>query len=114
MPVLCVIKVGAHTEVELTEKKHQDRGRGLGEPGRYREGHCRRGGTALDHAGTVLDDDLGRSGDEATGVRSCGRQSSRPLRWIAENAGLEGYVVVEKVRGFRPSRLDSRDGEYTD
>ena len=55
----------------------------------------------------MLDDDLGTTGDEATGVNIVRRAAVEPLRWIAENAGLEGYVVVDKVRNL-PRRPGAR------
>ncbi|MEP6761210.1 MAG: TCP-1/cpn60 chaperonin family protein, partial [Sporichthyaceae bacterium] len=56
------------------------------------------GGSALVHAVSVLDDSLGLTGDEATGVAIVRKAADEPLRWIAENAGQEGYVVVSHVR----------------
>ena len=51
----------------------------------------------------MLDDDLGLTGDEATGVAIVRKALVEPLRWIAENAGHEGYVVVAKVASCRPA-----------
>jgi chaperonin GroEL len=63
----------------------------------------------------VLDGDLGRTGDEATGVAIVRKALAEPLRWIAENAGLEGYVVVEKVRGLEAGHgLNAATNEYGD
>src|SRR4051794_17057657 len=112
---VCVIKVGAHTEVELKEKKHRIEDAVSATRAAIEEGIVSGGGAALIQAATVLDDDLGRSGDEATGVRVVRKAASEPLRWIAENAGLEGYVVVEKVRGLEVGQgLNAATGEYGD
>ena len=67
------------------------------------EGIVAGGGAALVHAADVLADDLGRSGDEAVGVRLVAKAVAEPLRWIAENGGLEGYVVVANVRAMASS-----------
>ena len=112
---VCVIKVGAHTEVELKEKKHRIEDAVSATRAAIEEGIVAGGGSALLHAVAKLDDDLGLSGDEATGVRIVRRAAAEPLRWIAENAGHEGYVVVDKVRTLQPgSGLDAATGEYGD
>ncbi len=112
---VCVIKVGAHTEVELKEKKHRIEDAVSATRAAIEEGIVAGGGSALVHAATVLDGDLGREGDEATGVAIVRKAISQPLRWIAENAGLEGYVVVEKVRGLPVGHgLNAATGEYGD
>ena len=67
------------------------------------------------HAVAVLADNLGLVGDEATGVSIVRKAADQPLRWIAENAGLEGYVVVEKVRSLPVGQgLDAQIGDYVD
>ncbi|GLY27741.1 chaperonin GroEL [Kineosporia sp. NBRC 101731] len=99
---VCVIRVGAHTEVELKEKKHRIEDAVSATRAAIEEGIVAGGGSALIHAVSVLDDSLGLTGDEATGVNIVKRSASEPLRWIAENAGLEGYVVVDKVRQGGP------------
>ncbi|PRY15833.1 chaperonin GroEL [Kineococcus rhizosphaerae] len=110
-----VIKVGAHTEVELKEKKHRIEDAVSATRAAIEEGIVAGGGSALVHAVSVLEDDLGKSGDEATGVALVRKAASEPLRWIAENAGLEGYVVVEKVRSLEPGHgLNAATGEYVD
>jgi chaperonin GroEL len=112
---VCVIKVGAHTEVELKEKKHRIEDAVSATRAAIEEGIVAGGGSALVHAATVLDGGLGLAGDEATGVGIVRRAVVEPLRWIAENAGREGYVVVEKVRGLQAGHgLDAATGEYTD
>ncbi|MDQ1667070.1 MAG: chaperonin GroEL, partial [Actinomycetota bacterium] len=94
---VCVIKVGAHTEVELKEKKHRIEDAVSATRAAIDEGIIAGGGSALVHAVSVLDT-LELTGDEATGANIVRRAAVEPLRWIAENAGLEGYVVVDKVR----------------
>jgi chaperonin GroEL len=61
----------------------------------------------------VLSDNLGLTGDEATGVGIVRRAADEPLRWIAENAGQEGYVVVNKVREGRTG-YNAATGQYGD
>jgi chaperonin GroEL len=95
---VCVIKVGAHTEVELKEKKHRIEDAVSATRAAIEEGIVAGGGAALVHAASVLDGDLGLTGDEATGVGIVRRATAEPLRWIAENGGEQGYVVVSKVR----------------
>src|ERR1700742_2902098 len=94
---VCVVKVGAATEVELKEKKHRIEDAVSATRAAIEEGIVAGGGSALIHAVAVLDKDLGFSGDEATGVAVVRRAVVEPLRWIAENAGLEGYVITSKV-----------------
>jgi chaperonin GroEL len=95
---VCVIKVGAHTEVELKEKKHRIEDAVSATRAAIEEGIVAGGGSALVHAAAVLDDNLGLLGDEAVGVGIVRRSAAEPLRWIAENSGEPGYVVVAKVR----------------
>ncbi|HET8615319.1 MAG TPA: chaperonin GroEL [Actinomycetales bacterium] len=112
---VCVIKVGAHTEVELKEKKHRIEDAVSATRAAIEEGIVAGGGTALLHAASTLDGGLGRSGDEATGVAIVRKAAAEPLRWIAENAGLEGYVVVERVRDLGAGKgLNAATGEYGD
>ncbi|WP_432483536.1 chaperonin GroEL [Kineococcus esterisolvens] len=110
-----VIKVGAHTEVELKEKKHRIEDAVSATRAAIEEGIVAGGGSALTHAVRVLEGALGKEGDEATGVKLVHRAATEPLRWIAENAGHEGYVVVEKVRDLEPGNgLNAATGEYVD
>ncbi len=95
---VCVIKVGAATEVELKEKKHRIEDAVSATRAAIEEGIVAGGGSALIHAVTVLDGDLGLTGDEAAGVAIVRRSADEPLRWIAENGGVNGYVVTTKVR----------------
>ena len=98
---VCVIKVGAHTEVELNEKKHRLEDAISATRAAVEEGIVVGGGAALVHAADALEGDLGFTGDKSVGVRLVRKACDEPLRWIAENAGLEGYVVVAKVRAMK-------------
>jgi chaperonin GroEL len=110
-----VIKVGAHTEVELKEKKMRIEDAVSATRAAIEEGIVAGGGSAIVQASVVLQDDLGLTGDEAVGVRAVARAVVEPLRWIAENAGLEGYVVVEKVKEASVGTgLNAASGEYVD
>jgi chaperonin GroEL len=97
---VCVIKVGAHTEVELKEKKHRLEDAISATRAAVEEGIVIGGGAALVHAADALENNLGFEGDAAVGVSLVRKACDEPLRWIAENAGLEGYVVVSKVRAL--------------
>ncbi|MDX3226414.1 chaperonin GroEL [Streptomyces sp. ME19-01-6] len=94
---VCVIRVGAATEVELKEKKHRLEDAISATRAAVEEGIVSGGGSALVHAVKVLEGNLDKDGDEATGVAVVRRAAVEPLRWIAENAGLEGYVITSKV-----------------
>jgi chaperonin GroEL len=94
---VCVIRVGAATEVELKERKHRIEDAISATRAAIEEGIVAGGGASLIHAGSALDGDLGLSGDEKTGVDVVRQALSEPLRWIADNAGANGYVVVSKV-----------------
>ncbi|UDY24321.1 chaperonin GroEL [Nocardioides sp. Kera G14] len=114
---VCVIKVGAHTEVELKEKKHRIEDAVSATRAAIEEGIVQGGGSALIQAVSVLDDDLGLTGEEAIGVRIVKKAAVEPLRWIAENGGENGYVVTSKVAegsdtaGFG---YNAATGEYGD
>jgi chaperonin GroEL len=110
-----VIKVGAATEVELKERKARIEDAIAATRAAVEEGIIAGGGTTLVHAAAVLDGDLGCSGDQATGVRIVRSALDEPLRWIAGNAGLEGYVVVAKVRDLPATHgLNAASGDYED
>ncbi|MDQ1687126.1 MAG: chaperonin GroEL, partial [Frankiaceae bacterium] len=112
---VCIIKVGAATEVELKEKKHRLEDAISATRAAVEEGIVSGGGSALVHAAAVLDKNLGLEGDEATGVTVVRKALDEPLRWIAQNAGHEGYVVVAKVRELgRGQGLNAASGEYGD
>ena len=110
-----VIRVGGHTEVELKEKKHRIEDAVSATRAAIEEGIVSGGGTALVQAASVLEGDLGLTEDEATGVGVVRRSAAEPLRWIAENAGERGYVVVSKVAEMAPGHgLNAASGEYGD
>ncbi|MBT5807435.1 MAG: chaperonin GroEL, partial [Actinobacteria bacterium] len=110
-----VIKVGGHTEVELKEKKHRIEDAVSATRAAIEEGIVSGGGTALVQAAKVLDTNLGMTGDEATGVSIVRKSTSEPLRWIAENAGEHGYVVVSQVAAMPSGHgLNAATGEYGD
>ena len=112
---VCVIKVGAYTEVELKEKKHRLEDAISATRAAVEEGIVVGGGAALVHAADSLEGDLGFHGDKAVGVRLVRKACDEPLRWIAENAGVEGYVVVSKVRAMKPHEgYNAATGVYGD
>jgi chaperonin GroEL len=112
---VCVVKVGAATEVELKEKKHRIEDAVSATRAAIEEGIIAGGGSALVHAASVLSDGLGLTGDEATGVRIVAKSVDEPLRWIAENGGDNGFVVVAKVReGKVGEGYNAATGEYGD
>jgi chaperonin GroEL len=94
---IAVIKVGAATETELKERKHRIEDAVAATKAAVEEGIVPGGGAALVHAARVLADGLGRTGDEATGVRVVQEALAAPLFWIAANAGQQGAVVVNRV-----------------
>ena len=114
---VAVIKVGAATEVELKEKKHRIEDAVSTTKAAVEEGVVPGGGVALLRSQPrILDAAEKLEGDEATGARIVARALEEPLKQIAVNAGLEGGVVVEKVRGLKkPSEgLNAQSGEYED
>jgi chaperonin GroEL len=111
---VCVLRVGAATEVELKEKKHRLEDAISATRAAIEEGIVPGGGSALVHVANALDD-LGLTGDEATGVRVVRTALSAPCRWIAENAGAEGSVVVATVAGLKfGNGFNAATGEYGD
>ncbi|GAA1291422.1 60 kDa chaperonin 1 [Planotetraspora silvatica] len=109
-----VLKVGAATEVELKEKKHRLEDAISATRAAIEEGIVSGGGSALVHVSKELDD-LGLVGDEATGVSIVRKALIEPARWIAENAGLEGYVVTFKIAELKAGEgLNAATGEYGD
>jgi len=112
---VCVVHVGAATEVELKEKKHRIEDAVSATRAAIEEGIVAGGGSAFVHATAALDGDLGFTGDEATGVRIVRRAVDEPLRWIAENGGDQGYVVVARVREAGLGKgFNAETGEYGD
>jgi len=111
---VAVVKVGAATEVELKEKKHRIEDALSATRAAVEEGIVGGGGTALLQAGESLSK-LELEGDYLTGANIVRQALSSPLYWIAANAGLEGSVVVEKVRGLESGQgLNALTGEYGD
>ncbi len=113
---VAVIKVGAATEVELKEKKHRIEDAVSTAKAAVEEGVVPGGGVALLRSqAAVLDRAQKLDGDEATGARIVARAVEEPLKQIAVNAGLEGGVVVEKVKGLEGGwGLNAATGEYED
>ncbi len=111
-----VVKVGAHTEVELKERKHRLEDAISATKAAVEEGIVPGGGAALVHAAKTLESGLGLSGDELTGLRIVQSALDEPARWIAQNAGLEGRVAVNRVResGEKNFGLNAATGEYVD
>ena len=110
---VCVIKVGAATEVELKEKKHRIEDAVSATRAAIEEGIVAGGGSALIHAAKVLDGDLGLAGDERVGVAIVRKSVVEPLRWIAENGGEAGYVITSKVADLEPGHgYNARTGVY--
>jgi chaperonin GroEL len=106
---------GAATEVELKEKKHRLEDAISATRAAVEEGIVAGGGASLVHAQKALDGGLGLSGDEAVGVAVVRRALVEPLRWIAQNAGLEGYVITTKVAELEEGQgYNAATGEYGD
>jgi chaperonin GroEL len=113
---VAIIKVGAATEVELKEKKHRIEDAVQTTKAAVEEGVVAGGGVALLRAqAKVLELAKTLDSDEATGARLVARALEEPLKQIALNAGLEGGVIVEKVRSLRgPNGLNAETGDYED
>ena len=112
---VAVIKAGAATEVELKERKHRIEDAVRNAKAAVEEGVVSGGGVALLQASKKAFEKLKLSGDEATGAKIVEFAVEAPLKQIAINAGLEGGVIVEKVRHLEPGfGLDAATGEYVD
>ena len=114
---VAVIKVGAATEVELKEKKHRIEDAVSTTKAAVEEGVVPGGGVALLRSqAAILDRSEKLDGDEATGARIVARAVEEPIKQIAINAGLEGGVIVEKVKGLKnlAEGLNAATGEYED
>jgi chaperonin GroEL len=112
---VAVIKAGAATEVELKERKHRIEDAVRNARAAVEEGIIAGGGVALLQAATKAFEKLELEGEEAVGANIVRIAVEAPLKQIAINAGLEGGVVVEKVRGLEPGwGLDAQTGEYKD
>ncbi|MEJ6628221.1 MAG: chaperonin GroEL [Ilumatobacteraceae bacterium] len=113
---VAVLKVGAATEVELKEKKHRIEDAVSTTKAAIEEGVVPGGGVALLRSqAAVLKVADSLQGDEATGARLVAKSLEAPLKQIAENAGMEGGVVVDKVRNMKGNEgLNAATGEYED
>ncbi|SFS56624.1 chaperonin GroEL [Saccharopolyspora flava] len=112
---VAVIKAGAATEVELKERKHRIEDAVRNAKAAVEEGIVAGGGVALLQAAQTAFDGLKLEGDEATGANSVKLAVEAPLKQIAVNAGLEGGVVAEKVKGLTSGHgLNAATGEYED
>ena len=112
---VAVIKSGAATEVELKERKHRIEDAIRNARAASEEGIVAGGGVALLHAAHAALDDLKVEGDVATGVGIVRLAVAAPIKQIAENAGLEGGVVVDRVSSMKPGEgLNADSGEYGD
>ena len=112
---VAVIRVGAATETELKEKKHRIEDALSATRAAVEEGIVAGGGTVMLSAIPVLQKLKLTDADEATGAKIVEKAMEEPLRQIANNAGLEGSVVVEKVKGLTNGQgLNVETGEYTD
>ncbi|HKS52531.1 MAG TPA: chaperonin GroEL [Pseudonocardiaceae bacterium] len=112
---VAVIKAGAATEVELKERKHRIEDAVRNAKAAVEEGIVAGGGVSLIQAGALAFEKLELTGDEATGANIVRVALEAPLKQIAINAGHEGGVVAEKVRGLAPGHgLNAATGEYED
>src|SRR5680860_199913 len=112
---VAVVKVGAATETEMKEKKHRVEDALQATRAALEEGIVAGGGVALLNAQSDLDPEALDEPDEATGARIVHRALEEPVRQIAENSGLEGSVVVNKVRDLKAGEgLNAANGEYGD
>ena len=112
---IAVIKVGAATEVEMKERKHRIEDAISATKAAVEEGVIPGGGASLTQIASVLDDGLGLKGDLATGVSIVRKALDEPLRWIAQNAGHDGYVIVAKVRDAKFGKgLNAATGAFVD
>ena len=109
---VCVIQVGAATEVELNEKKHRIEDAVSATRAAIEEGIVAGGGAALIHAASSVDG-LGLTGDEKVGAQIVQRAVVEPTRWIAENGGEQGYVIVSRIADMAANEgYNARTGEY--
>ena len=112
---VCVLEVGAYTEVELKEKKHRVEDAVSATRAALEEGIVAGGGTVLVHAAAAIDDSAAGDEDEKAGFRIVKKALLAPLYWIAKNAGEYGDVVVSKVAELPLGQgFDASTGEYTD
>ena len=108
---VCVIQVGAATEVELNEKKHRIEDAVSATRAAIEEGIVAGGGAAFIHAASSVDG-LGLAGDEKVGAQIVQRAVVEPTRWIAENGGEQGYVIVSRIADMAANEgYNARTGE---
>ncbi|RNL83848.1 chaperonin GroEL [Halostreptopolyspora alba] len=109
-----VLRVGAATEVELKEKKHRLEDAISATRAAIEEGIIAGGGSSLVHAASAIDS-LSLTGDEATGAQIMRRALPEPARWIAENTGIQGYVVTYRIGEMGQGQgYNANTGEYGD
>jgi chaperonin GroEL len=112
---VAVVKVGAATETEMKERKHRVEDALQATRAALEEGIVPGGGVALLNATEAVSLDSYEDPDERTGAQIVLRTLEEPLRQIAENAGVEGSIVVSKVREMKPGEgFNAANGEYTD
>jgi chaperonin GroEL len=112
---VAVVKVGAATETEMKERKHRVEDALQATRAALEEGIVPGGGVALLNASEAISLDDYKDSDERTGAQIVLRTLEEPLRQIAENAGVEGSIVVEKVRGMKPGEgFNAATEEYHD
>ena len=112
---VAVVKVGAATETEMKERKHRVEDALQATRAALEEGIVPGGGVALLNASEAITLDGYEDPDEKTGAQIVLRTLEDPLRQIAENAGVEGSIVVSKVREMKPGEgFNAATGEYTD
>ncbi len=112
---VAVVKVGAATETEVKERKHRIEDAVAATKAAVAEGIIPGGGSALVHAVSALDGDLGLAGDQAVGVAIVRRALSAPAYWIAANAGQEGSVIVAKIADAPSGHgFNAATGEFGD
>ncbi len=112
---VAVIKVGAATEVEAKERKHRIEDAVRNAKAAIEEGLLPGGGVALVQAAAKAENDVQLEGDEATGAAIVFRAIEAPIKQIAENAGLSGDVVIDKVRSLPDGQgLNAATNEYED
>jgi len=112
---VAVVKVGAATETEVKERKHRIEDAVAATKAAVAEGIIPGGGSALVHAASALDGDLGLTGDQAVGVAIVRRALTAPAYWIAANAGQEGSVIVARIAAAPAGHgFNAATGEFGD
>jgi chaperonin GroEL len=112
---LAVIRVGAATDVELSDRRRRVEGSLAATQAAMSEGIVPGGGSALLRAGAVLEGGIGMDGDYEIGAEIVRRVLGEPLFWIATNAGYDGFAVIDQVRAMAaPGGLNALTGEFGD